>query len=598
MSDFIYSNIEKSKGELTRYMQSIYHSDAPQVIEYHGEWGSLAVSHNLYNGFQPIENKKHIFVVIGGPVLYFTDNRFLTGNDPVAGTKAIYDRFLKDNVQWDEDLSGPFVILIIDKESRQIICVTDLMMFIPVYKYEKDSHIMMSTHVNALAKTANQLDEIDPVAMTDFVLNGVVTYPHTVYKNLFQIHPASIKYFNYYDHKIEKSKINIYWLPEEKNKFKNINDAAHELRDGLQNYIRRVTEGMNEVAQFISGGEDTRVIAGLLPSHLKRDAFIFLDSMNREGMIANKVSNSYGLNFNVKYRSETHYIDILPEASDLIGSTNQYLHVHSLGLHKICELDKYLAVFGGYLSDSLLKAVYSHKGRGIYNKLPFLPEFYINGETHSNRIESNFVKENILNEIYIRRIKHVDRIRSFRNNSVHEWFALWPASMRLAIPYFYSKRRLFRSYEPFLSNTVVKISASVPTSWKLNRRLFHRFAKPLLKPSKNIPHTKGFFPYYPWYINIIPYSLTWSYRKLLTKAGLVKVNHGSWGDWQRVLKSKSWEKIVDQYSSNINIIDDCFNKPIKIMLDGKELMLTQKLNILQVKYYLNSNNNEEIKTGR
>lgn len=42
------------------------------------------------------------------------------------------------------------------------------------------------------------------------------------------------------------------------------------------------------------------------------------------------------------------------------------------------------------------------------------------------------------------------------------WFVLWPASMRTTMPNFHSTRRLFRSYEPFLSHESVKTAACTP----------------------------------------------------------------------------------------------------------------------------------------
>src|SRR5690625_6422043 len=69
MSDFIFSNKKIDKGILNKNIKQIYHKDSPSVNEYHGNWGSLSVSDNLYNGFQPYETAKHICIVIGGPVL-------------------------------------------------------------------------------------------------------------------------------------------------------------------------------------------------------------------------------------------------------------------------------------------------------------------------------------------------------------------------------------------------------------------------------------------------------------------------------------------------------------------------------------------------
>ncbi|MEN2996835.1 MAG: hypothetical protein ABC360_07590 [Acetomicrobium sp.] len=129
-----------------------------------------------------------------------------------------------------------------------------------------------------MAKTAGRTDNLDTASLADFVLNGVVTYPYTVYKDIYLTLPASIT--------IETADrvltTETYWVPEETNPYKNINDAATALREGLKKHVDRITENMKEVAQFLSGDEDSRTLLGLIPLDLKRDAFIFLDSMNRE----------------------------------------------------------------------------------------------------------------------------------------------------------------------------------------------------------------------------------------------------------------------------------------------------------------------------
>lgn len=259
MSDFLFSSIQKPQGELTRHIQSIYHSDAPEVKEFHGPWGSLGVSRNLYHGFQPLETEQHIFIVIGGPVLYFRDNRFLMESDPVAGTKAVYERWLNGQIIWDEDLSGPFAVFVVDKFANHITYVTDMMLFIPIYCYREDNKLFLGTHIDTLAKTAGRTDNVDTASLADFVLNGAVTYPYTVYKDIYLALPGSIT--------IETADrvltTETYWVPEETNPYKNINEAATALREGLKKHVDRITENMKEVAQFLSGGEDSRTLLGL-----------------------------------------------------------------------------------------------------------------------------------------------------------------------------------------------------------------------------------------------------------------------------------------------------------------------------------------------
>ncbi len=144
----------------------------------------------------------------------------------------------------------------------------------------EDNKLFLGTHMDTLAKTAGRTDNVDTASLADFVLNGgAVTYPYTVYKDIYLALPASIT--------IETADrvltTETYWFPEETNPYKNINEAATALRESLKKHVNRITENMKEVAQFLSGGEDSRTLLGLIPSDLKRDAFIFLDSMNREG---------------------------------------------------------------------------------------------------------------------------------------------------------------------------------------------------------------------------------------------------------------------------------------------------------------------------
>ncbi len=386
MSDFLYHSEVQPHGVLAGCLRDIYHADPPEVMEYHGDWGSLAVSRNLYNGFQPYETDSHLFVMIGGPVLTFRDNRFLTGDDPSAGTVSVFERYRNGSIMWDEDLSGPFAVLIVDKQKRIVRCITDLMLFIPVYVLsgDDDQTVALGTHPDALAYATDQQDALDKISMIDFILTNVVTFPYTTYTRIRQCEPAAVHEYHPYSDTAEKKKPSLYWKPLEENRFNSISEAAETLRNEVTGYIRRVTESMDHVAMFISGGEDSRVIAGLLPRDLKKDGFVFLDSMNREGRLARNVAQVLGLQFHLGQRKTTHYLDILPQACNLMGSGQQCIHAHTLGFYKSCELDRFPAVFGGFLANSMLKSGGMRKTK-IQRKLTFLPEVGLKGEGTASR---------------------------------------------------------------------------------------------------------------------------------------------------------------------------------------------------------------------
>src|SRR5690625_4192388 len=225
-------------------------------------------------------------------------------------------------MKWDTDLSGHFTVLFVNKQTTEVTCITALMSFIPVYSYSDTSSTVLSTHVDAIAKVTKQNNNLDEVSLVDFILDGVVTYQYTVYLNVFQVTPAS-------EHSILKDSTELnsseYWLPIEENRYKSINEAAYDLRNSLQKYIDKITCETNNIAQFISGGEDSRTLSGLLKK-IPRNAYIFLDQMNREGSIAKKVANKYNATFKLDIRSKLHYLYILPSCSELVGTGSQYHH--------------------------------------------------------------------------------------------------------------------------------------------------------------------------------------------------------------------------------------------------------------------------------
>lgn len=584
MSDFIFTKTKQVPGRLAKELQTIYHVDPPDVIEYHGDWGSIAVTKNIYNGFQSYENDNHICIVIGGPVLCFQNNKFITGNENVEGTTYIYNRWLMNLIQWDEDISGPFVFLVINKTTKDINCVTDLMSFIPVFIYQDKTDAMLSTHVDVLARISGQQRKLDFISQVDFILHGLVTYPYTFYKNIRQIAPASIHtlkagsyIFKHYS----------YWLPSENQQFRSINETANYLRNSLQNYVNSITEEMSIIAQFLSGGEDSRTLSALLPQKSQRDAYIFLDNMNREGKLANKTANAYGAKFILATRSVTHYIDILPACADLVGSGVQFHHVHTFGFHKICKLYEYSAVFGGFMSDTLLKGL-KIKKIPFTNRFNFLPQIKQKKFSSANQLCNSVFSYEVLSEVTNRRRNHLEFIKEFRNESAEEWFYLWPITMQTEIPNVHGNRRLFKSYEPFMCKEVVKISASSPQNWKLNRRLFHKAAKPLLEKSKWLLHGDGYLPYFSWWFNTPIKGFIWTWRQIGTRTGLIKGNQGPWRDWNAVKESGMLHQALlsyaDGYSfiSEITLIDNILD-----LFNSNDLNISQKINLLQVMYFLN-----------
>ena len=587
MSDFLYHSKVQQQGRQAQCLRDIYHADPPETTEFHGDWGSLAVSRNPYYGFEPHETDSHLFVIVGGPVLTFRDNLFLTGDDPAAGSVSIFERYASGGISWDEDVSGPFAVLIVDKQEHTVRCVTDMMLFIPVYEFAGSDEAALSTHPDALAHATDQQDATDTVSMIDFVLNNVVTYPFTMYSGIRQCLPAAVHEYRPGVGTKARPEPHLYWEPFDTQQFRTIGEAADALRQEVTGWIRRITEGMDHVGMFVSGGEDSRVVAGLLPHSLKKDGFVFLDSMNREGRIAKKVAQAHGIDLHVSLRETTHYLKLMPRACDLMGSGQQCIHAHTLGFHKSCGLDRYPAVFGGFLANSLLKAGGMRKLR-FQRKMPFLPDVEIKGEGHSRPLRSNLFNRKALEEIDRRRRDHVALTSQYRTESLHQWFQFWPRSMGFANANIAVNRRLFRSYEPFTCSGVIKISAGVPNAWKRNNRLYNMAFRGAQKSTKWVTHSKGAYPYFPYWVNIPFQFRYWLWEKIRNRLGIRRQYEGPWIDWAGLMVTEEWKSRIDKCDKEF--LQRTFNGYIddpSAAAAEKDWKIGVMINLIQTHYFEN-----------
>lgn len=238
-------------------------------------------------------------------------------------------------------------------------------------------------------------------------------------------------------------------------------------------------------------------------------------------------------------------------------------------MSNLSKLDKRTAVFGGYGADALLKAAYIRKPKH-WSKFSFLPDINLKSETRTQVEFTEVVSSKALKEVYSRRKQYIDTVKEVRLHSSHEWFALWPYTMRETSPNITVNRRLFPSYEVYLSNKVVKVSSVVPVCWKTNRKLFNRATKKYLSKSKYIKHADGRLPYYPWHLNLFIQLPTWS-EKVIRKLFRQNHNNGPWANWL---------KLSHSISLQVELLDLGFLP--NNLIDIEQMSLEQKNNLLSL----------------
>lgn len=572
--DFIFaSHAETHFGNpLRAYLDQL---GGVQMKTFSGGWGTVHVAgSDLDRGVY--EDGHHLAVVAGSPVFL----RRRPTDDSVVGAASMLHRLLEGSSNWVDEISGPFSLLVVDKETGEVVVVTDLLGFVPTYYSTDGGEVVLGTHVDATASCASRRD-VDRVSVADFVLHGVVTYPYSLYLGLRQVSPGAKSTFHQDPLRIQ---VDAYWRPLEATPFESVGDAASELRSRFSSFIEASRRTYPRAAQFLSGGSDSRVLAGYLSSD-DTHAYTFVDGRNRESVVAQKIAKAYSLEHQVVERSPFHYLENLDPARLLVGSSTQFFHAHSLGLGIEKDLRTWDAVYGGWFSDSLLKSSNARQRRPLHG-LPAIAPRLLRGETRSERVESPFFSPDVLEELTTRRLEHLMRVYEWRPQSAHEWFTLWPATMRGSLGNYSATRRMFTSIEPFVSNPVVTLSAQVPAEWKLSGELFLKAFKHYLLPSKWIRHVNGHFPYFSYNFNRVAALPGWLHVSALLgaeKYGFKKRPHGSWSNWYAILASAKWLDVTSSYRDgyeNLHSIGFGASRHPNGRRSG--LSVEQHLNVLQL----------------
>jgi hypothetical protein len=580
MTDFLYSQRSQPPGRLKLILQALHEGCPPSIDEFHGSWGSLAVSNSTYPGFQVLEMPDSITAVAGGP-LVSGKRSTVAGSE---NTRRVNESWRADAAAAVLQLSGPFAILRIELETREVSIATDLMGLIPVFVGQMDEGPVLGTHVDAVAQ-AMGATEIDHISAMDFVVHGTVTYPYTCYKAVRQLPPATVSTWNWANP--AGPHIDTYWEPREQPDFQlTLSEAGEELRNGLTEFVSGVCAGCNEIGMFLSGGEDSRLVASLIPPGPKKRGFVFLDSRNREGTVAQKVADRLGVDLALGLRRTTHYLESLGPVSRLIGLGAEAAHAHSFGFHRDYDLGALPAVLGGYFSDVLIKGCDIRKFPPT-GRLPIFPEIRIPGRRQNPILAKAILPTDLIREVMVRREAHYQRLLKLRPNTADEWSTFWPASMDMGNPNIAINRRLFASFEPFTASRVIHLAAAVPQHWKLNRRLIWAAAHPLLEKTKDVPHADGSYPHLPWHLNLLRRGPTWLGRTAWRKLSRSALNEGPWNQWDRDFATTEWRDSTSRVGKvGLRIASDLTPGRINRLLHGADLTEIQRVNLLQLLQHL------------
>ncbi len=388
----------------------------------------------------------------------FVLSRAIFGQDGQDRTLSALSAGLNKNAKASLlKMDGHFALVRPDIDG--ITIATDIGGSIPVYVASSERKAVVGTKPDLVAREFGS-EAIDTLSVHDFALNGTICHPFTWFREVRALNPASLTIVGH-----DGVKSSYYWTPKSEPEH-SIDAAAPQLLNLLCGALAKVTDGHQHVGIFFSGGHDSRVVAACLPKNIRKSAYIFLREKNREYNLARLAAKLIGVDLHMIPLENDSYIRDLEARQSLVGPGVDTATMHAFGVRHSMPAD--LTYFGGWTSDTILKAHYERKKTKYQSRGPYQDDLT---RRHKGRMAS------------LRPLT--------RSGDSYQWQRYWPLSVHEHYGHFASSRRIYDMVEPFMFSSVFKIAAGCSLADKMSGRLFANAFTKKLGISGYIPRSGG-----------------------------------------------------------------------------------------------------------
>jgi asparagine synthase (glutamine-hydrolysing) len=153
---------------------------------------------DLAGSSQPIANEERsVWTVFNGEIYNFPElraelegkgHRLATHGD----TEVIVHLYEEHGPRFAERLRGMFAIALWDESRRRLVLARDRMGVKPLYLAERPDGLAFASEVKALIAGGLVDPELDPMGAELFMAYGYVPGPHTLFKGVRKLMPASV----------------------------------------------------------------------------------------------------------------------------------------------------------------------------------------------------------------------------------------------------------------------------------------------------------------------------------------------------------------------------------------------------------------------
>lgn len=237
-------------------------------------------------GAQPMTSASGRYVIAFNGEIY----NFLSLREELAGAGKIFRGHSDTEVMlaafeyWGVDaslerFSGMFAFALVDREAQQLVLARDRMGEKPLYYGWQNGILLFGSELKALRAHPAWHGEIDRNALTLLLRHNFIPAPHTIYRNIRKLLPATMVRFDLNAEAREAwPEPQQYWFLEaafDPGRNWSFTAAADELENRLSSVIGQQMVSDVPLGAFLSGGIDSSTVVALMQKQSSRPVKTF-----------------------------------------------------------------------------------------------------------------------------------------------------------------------------------------------------------------------------------------------------------------------------------------------------------------------------------
>ena len=422
-------------------------------------------------------------------------------NNKSAG-QLLLDVYNNEGLNGLYKLNGRFVIALWDKAKKVLRLISDKYGFCKLFYWVSSNRLVFASEYKAIICHEEFKSEIDVLAVSDFMSLGYCLGDNTFLRNVKLLPPASVLTFcSGRDISIER-----YWDYD----FHNDNDAVYlesdymrQFIDCLGNAIKRQIKNNNNLCLPISGGLDSRMLAGMFNKlNFKENVNCFSYGHTRcfDVVYGRKIAKNLGYEHSFIPIKDTYLANNAEHFVWLTEGLVDCLNSHMLSTYSFIRRNNIEVIATGFLGDVLCGSlIFSKVIIGNNNDEDIIHHLY---DKHTNIMKDKDKAFYLWPRIYDTvKGTTLEKIRKSyfgcpSPNRYHRsrYFALHERQRRYTSFNLYIFDYITKVVSPFLDYSFLKFSLHVPATLQLLQNLYKKVIVEYLPKVASVPWNETKLP--------------------------------------------------------------------------------------------------------